>query len=107
MGSHKSTIRKKYDNLGQPKNEDQIIRENFTFAAWFKDCIRNKPLPTSDARTKIIFALAHGPTCNIMTYQAYDINGYTFYMEAKDKDSEDLGVTMESFTGNVRGDLGT
>ena len=38
-----------------------------------------------------------------MTYQAYDINGYTFYTEEKDRNSEyqNSGVTMESFTGDV------
>ena len=38
-----------------------------------------------------------------MTYAAYDINGYTFYTEAKDMKSDgyqNSGVTMESYTGN-------
>ncbi len=36
---------------------------------------------------------------------AYDINGYTFYMEAKDMDSDDQnsGVTMECMTGSDNG----
>jgi hypothetical protein len=39
-----------------------------------------------------------------MTYQAYDINGYTFYTEEKDKSSDyqNSGVTMESYTGTVK-----
>ena len=39
-----------------------------------------------------------------MTYQAYDINGYTFYTEEKDKNSEyqNSGVTMESYTGDKK-----
>ena len=39
-----------------------------------------------------------------MTYQAYDINGYTFYTEAKDGTSEyqNSGVTMESWIGDVK-----
>ena len=42
-----------------------------------------------------------------MTYEVYDINGYTFYTEAKDMKSDgyqNSGVTMESYTGNARTD---
>ena len=37
---------------------------------------------------------------NLVTYQAYDINGYTFYMEEKDNkcDYQNLGVTSEFYT---------
>ena len=38
-----------------------------------------------------------------MTYEAYDINGYTFYNEQKDMKRDDYQnskVTMESYTGN-------
>ena len=38
-----------------------------------------------------------------MTYEAYDINGYTFYTEGKDMKSDGYQnsmVTMESYTGN-------
>jgi hypothetical protein len=50
----------------------------------------------------LIYALAHGPSPNLVTYQAYDINGYTFYTEAKDMTSEfqNSGVTMECMTGD-------
>ena len=39
-----------------------------------------------------------------MTYQAYDINGYTFYTEEKGmkSDYQNSGVTMEAYTGNVK-----
>ena len=35
-----------------------------------------------------------------MTYQVYDINGYTFYTEEKDmkSDYQNSGVMMESYT---------
>jgi hypothetical protein len=53
---------------------------------------------------KLIFFLSQGPACNLATYQAYDINGYTFYMEQKDKNSDyqKSSVIMESFTGDVK-----
>jgi hypothetical protein len=39
-----------------------------------------------------------------MTYQAYDINGYTFYTEEKDKNGEyqNSGATMEFFIGVIK-----
>jgi hypothetical protein len=39
-----------------------------------------------------------------MTYQAYDINGYIFYAEAKDEnnDFQNSGVTMKSYTGDIK-----
>jgi hypothetical protein len=39
-----------------------------------------------------------------MTYQAYDINGYTFYTEEKDSncDYQNSGVMMEAYTGDVK-----
>ena len=52
---------------------------------------------------QLIFALSHGAEHNLMTYEAYDINGYTFYTEDKDMKSDgyqNSGVTMESYTGN-------
>ena len=51
----------------------------------------------------LIYTLAHGPSANLVTYQAYDINGYTFYTDAKDMNSEyqNSGVTMEAMTSDV------
>ena len=39
-----------------------------------------------------------------MTYQAYDINGYTFYTEEKDmkSDYQNSEVTMEAYNGKVK-----
>ena len=52
----------------------------------------------------LIFLLSQGPAPNLMTYQAYDINGYTFYMEEKDRNSEyqNSRVMMESLTSDVK-----
>ena len=77
--------------------EAHIIREpNSKFASWFKEQISDKPLPTGMANANLIYALAVGPACNVSTYLSYDINGYTFYTEAKDKnyDYQNSGVTM-------------
>jgi hypothetical protein len=39
-----------------------------------------------------------------MTYQVYDINGYTFYTEEKDSnyDYQNSGLTMEAYTGDIK-----
>ena len=52
------------------------------------------------ANANLIYALAIGPSCTVATYQPYDINGYTFYTEAKDKkcDYQNSGVTMLQLT---------
>ncbi|KAK1604964.1 hypothetical protein QYE76_028637 [Lolium multiflorum] len=58
----------------------------------------------SSAEEKLIFALSQGAEHNLMTFQAYDINGYIFYTEEKDmkSDYQNSGVTMESYTGDIK-----
>ncbi|KAK1633158.1 hypothetical protein QYE76_007473 [Lolium multiflorum] len=85
--------------------EAEIYREhNSSFARWFKDHIDANPPPMDSDKDKLVLALSHGPAPNIMTYQAYDINGYTFYTEEKDKNNvyQNSGVTMDSWTGDVK-----
>src|SRR3954469_8742197 len=50
---------------------------------------------------RLLYALSHGPSPNLETFQAYDINGFTFYTEEKDKSSayQNSGVTMVSSIG--------
>jgi hypothetical protein len=68
---------------------DQVTKEhNATFAAWFKELLTKEPLAPGTENATLIFSLANSPTCNLTTYQAYDINGYTFYIEDKDKNSD-------------------
>ena len=45
-------------------------------------------MPLGVENANLIYALSVGPMCTVATYQAYDINGYTFYTEAKDKDND-------------------
>ena len=86
---HKKMIVTKYRDRGLQKTEGDIIREhNSSFLLWFKEQLVANPPLESDKDGKLIYALAHGPACNLATYQAYDINGYTFYTEAKDENSD-------------------
>ncbi|KAK1682605.1 hypothetical protein QYE76_043453 [Lolium multiflorum] len=102
LKEHKTMI----ENSGKPMmTEAEIYREhNSSFARWFKDHIDANPPPMDSDKDKLVLALSHGPAPNIMTYQAYDINGYTFYTEEKDKNSvyQNSGVTMDSWTGDVK-----
>ena len=47
---------------------------------WFRDELRaNPPRMNAFEEENIIFTLSQGAARNLMTYQTYDINGYTFY----------------------------
>src|SRR5664279_3346909 len=105
LTEHKGMIAKKYSDRGKPRTDGEIIREHkSSFAHWFKDRLVANPPPMTCMEEKLIFALSHGPAPNLASYQAHDINGYTFYTEAKYKNSDyqNSGVTMESYTGDVK-----
>ena len=48
---------------------------------------------------KLVFSLSQGPGQNVKTYQSYDINGFRFCAEEKDRYNEyqNSGVTMLSY----------
>ena len=48
---------------------------------------------------ELIYKLARCPQDNVRTYQAYDINGYTFYIEAQDRRSvyQNSGVILNAY----------
>ena len=56
------------------------------------------------SKNRLLYALSHSPAHNLMTYQSYNINGYTFCTEKKDKksDYQNSGVTMEAYIGNIK-----
>jgi hypothetical protein len=86
---HKGTIAENYHDRGLRKMDAEVIREhNSTFLHWFKERVLANSPEEGCTDGKLIYALAHGTAVNLATYQAYDINGYTFYMEAKDKNSD-------------------
>ena len=99
---HKTMIA---NSATKPMTEGDILRAHYSsFVHWFKAHIEANPPPTDTEEGKLILVLSYGAAPNLMIYQAYDINGYTFYMEEKDKSSQyqNSGVTMESYTGNVK-----
>ena len=81
---HKTFIEKMYNDRGQQRTDGDILKEhNSTFLQWFKEHIIANPPEEGSKAGLVIYALAHGPSPNLVTYQEYDINGYTFYLLAK------------------------
>ena len=73
---HKDILR----GLNQNRNENWIVREhNQSFIPWFKDHIFSKLHLDPASITKRLRCLAYGPSLHVFSYNAYTINGYTFY----------------------------
>ena len=77
---HKTFIKKTYNDRGQQRTDGDILKEhNSCFTCWFKEKLLSHPLhEDSSAEEKLRFALSQGAEHNLMTYEAFDINGYTF-----------------------------
>ena len=98
----KCLLEQHYIKLGRPRNNGDVTRaHNSSFTCWFKqkkqELAKNNTPSMEDER--LIFSLSRGPSHNVKTYQAFDINGYRFYTEEKDKKSEyqKSEVTMLSY----------
>ncbi|KAK1632005.1 hypothetical protein QYE76_006320 [Lolium multiflorum] len=99
---HKSMVEQNYIDMGRPRKMGDVTKKhNSSFTRWFKqtqlvEAQRNTP---STEDEKLIYTLSQGPAHNVRTYQGYDINGYRFYTEEKDRNSENQnsGVTMLSY----------
>jgi hypothetical protein len=65
------------------------------FIGWLREQISRSDTPISEYLQK----LARGPIFIIVTYQGYDINGYTFYTERQDKKStyQNSGVCVDVY----------
>jgi hypothetical protein len=65
------------------------------FIGWLRERISGSNTPISEYLQK----LARGPIFTVVTYQGYDINGYTFYTEHQDKKStyQNSGVRVDAY----------
>ena len=102
MKEHKSLIEQNYIDLGRPSKKGDVTREhNSSFTRWFKkrQLVQAESIPPATEDEKLIFSLSQGPGHNVKTYQTYNINGYRFCTEKKDRNSEykNSGVTMLSY----------
>jgi hypothetical protein len=79
------------------RNELWLANEHMRkFIGWFQDRISQ----SSDTQTsEYLKKLARGPIFTVVTYQGYDINGYTFYTEQQDKKStyQNNGVRVDAY----------
>ena len=87
IDEHKVQLRRQYPD----RSEAWLARAHMKgFNIWFRDRIQN----SDDA----LRSLAGGPLFTITNYQAYAINGYTFYTTGQDKKStyRNSGVRLEA-----------
>ena len=64
-------------------SKDMVLKEhNKTFLHWFKDTIF-----ADDNASEMLRKLADGPKRNVITWQEYDINKYSFHTKAQDEKS--------------------
>jgi hypothetical protein len=78
------------DNIG--RTEAWIMKEHrHVFITWLMD----KEIPTEDMMMKM---LASHPSICVTSWQAYDINVYTYYTKEKDKKSvaQNSGIRIEA-----------
>jgi len=70
-----------------------LKKHNKTFLDWFKDTIF-----VDDNASKTLRKLAYGPKRNVITWQGYDINKYSFYTKAQDEKNtmQNSGVTLRT-----------
>ncbi len=70
-----------------------LKKHNKTFCDWFKDTIF-----ADENASETLRKLADGPKRNVITWQGYDINRYSFYTKAQDDKStmQNSGVTLRA-----------
>ena len=70
------------------------------FGAWLHRQLMYKQIECAQ-----LTVLAHGPSTTILTFQGYDINGYTFYTRAQDNKSakQNSDVCIDAYDCNEIG----
>ena len=75
-------------------SKNKVLKEhNKTFLNWFKDTIFG-----DDNASETLRKLAEGPKRNVITWQGYDINMYSFYTKYQDDKStmQNSGVSLRA-----------
>jgi hypothetical protein len=78
------------------RNESWLANEHMRkFIGWLRDQISRLDTRTSEYLKK----LTHVPIFTVVTYQGYNINGYTFYTERHDKKNiyQNIGVCVDAY----------
>jgi hypothetical protein len=77
-----------------------VKEQKRTFSALLK---KQKPSKEDSTDARMIWLLACGPSSMMTSWQSYDVNGYTFYTNAKDKNSvsyQNSGIRIEAVDAN-------
>ena len=93
VDEHKDALRQLYGD----RNENLITKEhNRHFASWFKQRINDELEKNPDLVSEKLIWLSKGPSLNVLSYNGYAINGYTFYTQDQDTRStmQNSGVTL-------------
>ncbi|KAK1670025.1 hypothetical protein QYE76_058184 [Lolium multiflorum] len=101
VDKHKSLIEQKFIDLGRPRKTG-TLRKSTTppSRGGSRKGYWKVPHRCLLLKSRNSYSPCRGPGHNVRTYQSYDTNGYRFYTEEKDKNSEyqNSGVTMLSYT---------
>nr|XP_017252692.1 PREDICTED: uncharacterized protein LOC108223115 isoform X2 [Daucus carota subsp. sativus] len=71
---------------------------NRSFVKWFRDRVMLQYSSSHSSVSNTVKWLAYGPDMPVRSYQAYDVNGYTFYTQCQDQKStvQNIGVCVEA-----------
>ena len=96
---HKQLLVQQNPKRGEGWVAKRHIKE---FNNWFKGHVTASNIENDDIKK-----LAAGPIFTVMTYQAYDINGYTFYTVQQDKKSicKNSGVRIDAYDNNMQKEI--
>jgi ssDNA-binding Zn-finger/Zn-ribbon topoisomerase 1 len=92
VAEHMNFLREQYPS----KNGPQLIKEhNRSFLTWFKRRVMDQFSDTPNEVSDMVRWLAYGPKCQVISYEGYDINGYSFYTKRQDDKTtmQNSGVT--------------
>jgi hypothetical protein len=84
------------------RSNDWVMKQHKErLTTWLKD----KNIPNGETADEItIHRLASGPSRQVISWQAYDINGYTYYTHAKDSTcvNQNSGIRIEAINKKNR-----
>ena len=81
------------------RERDLTVLHNQTFIQWFRTTVFDELSKPNNVICNTLRWLAFGPREMVLSWEGYDVNGYTFYTERQDKKSTSIqnsGVTLEA-----------
>ncbi|XP_074298242.1 uncharacterized protein LOC141629077 [Silene latifolia] len=79
------------------------MEHNRLFRKWFSNEVDNELVLEREKVSDEVRWLAHGPSFHVLTYQGYDVNGYSFYTKDQDDRStmQNSGVALMAMSMSV------